>query len=175
ISSTEIDASNVVATEGDHRKSDSGSGQNWSVGNNTGNAGNDAPGFSSDMTRYQGLTIQAPNLAGTNTVLNITDVLMPLDPMAAINNFIAAGVGGFGADNMLGAGFVNFANMFATALTDTVDLPVYASVSTGQYYTVVFSDGTSVLVPCIMDGVLTIPVNKNAAGLTYMIYSSSAT
>ncbi|SFG83857.1 DUF342 domain-containing protein, partial [Oribacterium sp. WCC10] len=170
ISSTEIDASNVVATEGDHRKSDSGSGQNWSVGNNTGNAGNDAPGFSSDMTRYQGLTIQAPNLAGTNTVLNITDVLMPLDPMAAINNFIAAGVGGFGADNMLGAGFVNFANMFATALTDTVDLPVYASVSTGQYYTVVFSDGTSVLVPCIMDGVLTIPVNKNAAGLTYMIY-----
>ncbi|WP_029201938.1 hypothetical protein [Oribacterium sp. NK2B42] len=70
----------------------------------------------------------------------------------------------------MGAGIVSFGNMFADSINATVEVPVAANVSAGQTYTVVFSDGTSIEVPCTMAGVLSIPFNKNADGLTYMIY-----
>lgn len=103
-------------------------------------------------------------------VLNVGDVLRIVDTLTAINNFTAANAGIRGTENVMGAGIVSFGNMFADSINATVEVPVAANVSAGQTYTVVFSDGTSIEVPCTMAGVLSIPFNKNAEGLTYMIY-----
>ena len=114
--------------------------------------------------------IHVANFAGTENVVNVADILTPVDTLTAINNFAASGAGNLGTANVMGAGIVSFNNVFATSISDTVDVPVVANVMNGMTYTVMFSDGTSLTVPCLMDGLLTIPFNKNAAGLTYIIY-----
>lgn len=65
---------------------------------------------------------------------------------------------------------MNFNGAFAGSMQDTVELPVPANVSAGQEYTVLLSNGTTIKVQCLMDGILNIPFDKNAAGLTFMIY-----
>lgn len=114
--------------------------------------------------------IHAANFAGSENVANVGDVLTPVDTLTAINNFTASGAGNPGTENVMGAGVVSFNNVFASSVSDTVDVPVVATVTSGMTYTVMFSDGTSLTVPCYMDGLLTIPFNKNAEGLTYIIY-----
>jgi hypothetical protein len=152
---------------GDHRKSESND-QNWTVGNNP----NDNSGNRTTLPpEFTGLQIHAMTMGG-DTVQNLSDVLTFIDPLAALNNFMDKGIPTQGTQNVIGAGIVNFNNLFMASLTDTVDVPVSASVKANQSYTVLFSDGTSIVVPCIMDGLLTIPFNKNAAGLTYMIYGT---
>ena len=108
--------------------------------------------------------------AGTDLNLNVVDVLKPVDTLTAINNFGASGAPNMGTNNIKGTGMVSFNNLFADSVTDTVEVPVTAEVYNGQTYTVMYSDGTSIQIPCIMDGVLSIPFNKNAEGLTYIIY-----
>ena len=152
---------------GDHRKSESND-QNWTVGNNP----NDNSGNRTTLPpEFTGLQIHAMTMGG-DTVQNLSDVLTFIDPLAALNNFMDKGIPTQGTQNVIGAGIVNFNNLFMASLTDTVDVPVSASVKANQSYTVLFSDGTSIVVPCIMDGLLTIPFNKNTAGLTYMIYGT---
>lgn len=153
---------------GDYSDSDSND-QNWTVGNGL----ND--NYSGNGTtlppEFTGLQIHAMTMGG-DTVQNLSDVLTFIDPLAALNNFMDKGIPTQGTQNVIGAGIVNFNNLFMASLTDTVDVPVSASVKANQSYTVLFSDGTSIVVPCIMDGLLTIPFNKNVAGLTYMIYGT---
>ncbi|WP_036611429.1 hypothetical protein, partial [Oribacterium sp. P6A1] len=152
---------------GDHRKSESND-QNWTVGNNP----NDNSGNRTTLPpEFTGLQIHAMTMGG-DAVQNLSDVLTFIDPLAALNNFMDKGIPTQGTQNVIGAGIVNFNNLFIASLTDTVDVPVTANVKANQSYTVLFSDGTSIVVPCIMDGLLTIPFNKNAAGLTYMIYGT---
>lgn len=152
---------------GDHRKSESND-QNWTVGNNP----NDNSGNRTTLPpEFTGLQIHAMTMGG-DAVQNLSDVLTFIDPLAALNNFMDKGIPTQGTQNVIGAGIVNFNNLFMASLTDTVDVPVSASVKANQSYTVLFSDGTSIVVPCIMDGLLTIPFNKNTAGLTYMIYGT---
>ncbi|SDZ77883.1 hypothetical protein SAMN05216349_1015 [Oribacterium sp. KHPX15] len=138
--------------------------QNWSVGNYS------DPNAAATMQAIQGLQVHALNLGGADMVQNVADVLTPVDTITALNNFSANNVSTLGTNNIMGTGVVDFKSMFLTAVTDTVDVPVAASVAAGQSYTVMFSDGTSVVVPCLANGVLNIPFNKNAEGLTYIIY-----
>ncbi len=72
-------------------------------------------------------------------------------------------------NNVMGAGVINFNNLFVNSISDTVDVPVPANVYAGQSYNVMFSDGSSMVVTCLMNGVLTIPYSKTAEGLTYII------
>lgn len=134
-------------------------------GNNGSDISNDAA-----TAAIMSMQIHVTDLAGGDKVLNVGDVLRIVDTLTAINNFTAANAGIRGTANVMGAGIVSFGNMFADSITATVEVPVAANVSAGQTYTVVFSDGTSIEVPCTMAGVLSIPFNKNAEGLTYMIY-----
>ncbi|MBP3241577.1 MAG: hypothetical protein J6M92_13705 [Oribacterium sp.] len=166
-SSTSTSTSYSTYGSGDHRKSESND-QNWTVGNNP----NDNSGNRTTLPpEFTGLQIHAMTMGG-DTVQNLSDVLTFIDPLAALNNFMDKGIPTQGTQNVIGAGIVNFNNLFMASLTDTVDVPVSASVKANQSYTVLFSDGTSIVVPCIMDGLLTIPFNKNTAGLTYMIYGT---
>lgn len=134
-------------------------------GNNGSDISNDAA-----TAAIMSMQIHVTDLAGGDKVLNVGDVLRIVDTLTAINNFTAANAGIRGTENVMGAGIVSFGNMFADSINATVEVPVAANVSAGQTYTVVFSDGTSIEVPCTMAGVLSIPFNKNAEGLTYMIY-----
>ena len=70
----------------------------------------------------------------------------------------------------MGAGIVNLKDKFLYSVSDTVNVPVPANVIANQSYTVMFSDGTSVPVTCAENGILIIPFNKAAEGLTYIIY-----
>ena len=83
-------------------------------------------------TAVAGLQISAHNFAGSETTVNLADVLKPLDTLAAINNFVSSGAGNLGTDNVMGAGVVSFNNLFTTAITDTVDVPVVATVTSGM-------------------------------------------
>ena len=131
---------------------------------------NTLSGFPNNASAILGLQITAVDSTGSGTVLSVGDVLKPVDTLTAINNFAASGTSTMGTGNIMGAGVVNFNGAFAGSATDTVELPVPANVSAGQEYTVLLSNGTTIKVQCLMDGVLNIPFDKNAAGLTFMIY-----
>lgn len=124
-------------------------------------------------TAFTGLTFQAIGADGTPIVLNVLDVLTPLEPVSAFNNFTLARPT-YGLNNVLGAAVVDLNDLPATTLGDIVNIPVAANVTAGNNYTVYFSDGTSTTVQCTTDGILTIPFNKNTKGLTYMIYGAQS-
>ena len=140
----------------------------WTVSqnDNSSNAGGLFVGFEA----VQGLQIHSMNIGGVDVAMNVGDVLKPVDTLTAINNFMATNTPTLGSNNVMGSGVVSFNNMFLNSVSDTVEVPVAASVTAGQTYTVMFSDGTSMTVPCAINGVLTIPFNKAAEGLTYIIY-----
>jgi hypothetical protein len=119
----------------------------------------------------QGLQVHALTYGGVEVVKNVSDLLTLLDKIAAINNF-PAGVSTMGTENVMGSGVLSFNNAFLEAMTATVDVPVPANVVAGLPYTVMFSDGSSVSVTCAVNGILTIPVRKDAEGLTYIIYGA---
>ena len=136
----------------------------------------------SDVTTalaYQGIDaasffrVSSVDLMGNALSLDIGSVLTPIDNLTAINNFMDSGAPSLGADNIKGAGVVSFANVFANSVSDTVSVPVVSDVVSGFTYTVAFSDGTTISVPCAMNGVLEIPFLKTAEGLTYIIYGVS--
>ncbi|MBE6003124.1 MAG: hypothetical protein E7232_03390 [Lachnospiraceae bacterium] len=131
---------------------------------------NTLSGFPNNASAILGLQITAVDSTGSGTVLSVGDVLKPVDTLTAINNFAASGTSTMGTGNIMGAGVVNFNGAFAGSATDTVELPVPANVSAGREYTVLLSNGPTIKVQCLMDGVLNIPFDKNAAGLTFMIY-----
>ena len=131
---------------------------------------NTLSGFPNNASAILSLQITAVDSTGSGTVLSVGDVLKPVDTLTAINNFAASGTSTMGTENIMGAGVVNFNGAFAGSATDTVELPVPANVSAGREYTVLLSNGTTIKVQCLMDGVLNIPFDKNAAGLTFMIY-----
>ena len=128
---------------------------------------------------YQGIDaasffrVSSVDLMGNALSLDIGSVLTPIDNLTAINNFMDSGAPSLGADNIKGAGVVSFANVFANSVSDTVSVPVVSDVVSGFTYTVAFSDGTTISVPCAMNGVLEIPFLKTAEGLTYIIYGVS--
>ena len=138
----------------------------WSSGNNDkGNVGGLYAGFEA----LQGLQVHSTILGGSDVAQNIADVLTPVDTLSAMNNFEGTSIASIDMNNVMGAGVVNFNNMFVNSISDTVDVPVPANVVANQSYTVMFSDGTSIVVPCLMNGVLSIPFKKGADGLTYII------
>ncbi len=143
----------------------------YAAGKQTDNV-NTAYGFIDDSVAAAifGMQISGVDSAGSGTVLSVADVLRPVDTLTAINNFADAGTGTLGTENIMGAGVVNFNGSFAGAASDKVEIPVPASVYAGHEYTVVLSDGTTIKVQCLMDGVLNIPFDKNAAGLTFIVY-----
>lgn len=100
---------------------------------------------------------------------NITDVLTPVDTLTAFNNFEGTSLASIDMNNVMGSGIVNFNDLFIYSISDTVEVPVSADVYANQSYTVMFSDGSSMVVTCAMNGVLNIPFSKNAKGLTYII------
>ena len=155
-------------TNGESRtESGASDGEYWSPSsNNNGNASGAMAGYAA----LQGLQVHSMSSLGTDMVLNVADILMPVDTLTAINNFMGNNVPTLGSNNVMGAGVVSFNNMFLTSVSDTVEVPVAANVAANQSYTVIFSDGTQVVVPCLMNGVLSIPFNKAAEGLTYIIY-----
>ena len=128
---------------------------------------------------YQGIDaasffrVSSVDLMGNVLSLDIGSVLTPIDNLTAINNFMDSGAPNLGADNIKGAGVVSFANVFANSVSDTVSVPVVSDVVSGFTYTVAFSDGTIISVPCAVNGVLEIPFLKTAEGLTYIIYGVS--
>ncbi|WP_029201904.1 hypothetical protein [Oribacterium sp. NK2B42] len=128
---------------------------------------------------YQGIDaasffrVSSVDLMGNALSLDIGSVLTPIDNLTAINNFMDSGAPSLGADNIKGAGVVSFSNVFANSVSDTVSVPVVSDVVSGFTYTVAFSDGTTISVPCAMNGVLEIPFLKTAEGLTYIIYGVS--
>ena len=157
-------------TNGESRtESGASDGEYWSPSSNNNNNGN-ASGAMAGYAALQGLQVHSMSSLGTDMVLNVADVLMPVDTLTAINNFMGNNVPTLGSNNVMGAGVVSFNNMFLTSVSDTVEVPVAANVAANQSYTVIFSDGTQVVVPCLMNGVLNIPFNKAAEGLTYIIY-----
>ena len=174
--STSDDKNTTISqsTAGESRtESGASDGEYWSPSSNNNNNNNNNGNASGAMAGYaalQGLQVHSMSSLGTDMVLNVADVLMPVDTLTAINNFMGNNVPTLGSNNVMGAGVVNFNNMFLTSVSDTVEVPVAANVAANQSYTVMFSDGTQVVVPCLMNGVLSIPFNKAAEGLTYIIY-----
>ncbi|MBP3239723.1 MAG: hypothetical protein J6M92_04155, partial [Oribacterium sp.] len=167
----------------DSSDSDGGSG---STGSSSAPSAPSAPaGFEAKFSdvatalAYQGIDaasffrVSSVDLMGNVLSLDIGSVLTPIDNLTAINNFMDSGAPSLGADNIKGAGVVSFANVFANSVSDTVSVPVVSDVVSGFTYTVAFSDGTTISVPCAMNGVLEIPFLKTAEGLTYIIYGVS--
>ncbi len=109
--------------------------------------------------------------SGNNIDQDINNVLKTVDTLSAVNNFTSIGTANPGTENVKGAGVVNFNNLFTDSLTDTVNVPVTAEVTNGNTYSVAFSDGTKLNIPCTMDGVLNIPFTKTAKRVTFIIYS----
>ena len=168
---TTTQTSTSVTSSGDNVSSSNGSESSdsvdWTVGNDIiGNPG----GLFAGSETLQDLQVHSMSFTGSDVTLNVTDVLTLVDKITAINNFAVTGAGTMGTDNVMGSGIVSFNNMFLNSVSDTVDVPVAANVTAGQSYTVMFSDGTSMLIPCAMNGILTIPFNKATEGLTYIIY-----
>ncbi|MCR5007210.1 MAG: hypothetical protein K6A76_01350, partial [Oribacterium sp.] len=106
---------------------------------------------------------------GPDMFVNVADVFTPVDTITAMNSFTGTDRASINTNNVMGAGIVDFKNMFVNASSNTVEVPVPANVIANQSYTVMFSDGTSMVVPCAMNGVLSIPFSKTAEGLTYII------
>jgi len=167
----------------DSSDSDGGSG---STGSSSAPSAPSAPaGFEAKFSdvatalAYQGIDaasffrVSSVDLMGNVLSLDIGSVLTPIDNLTAINNFMDSGAPSLGVDNIKGAGVVSFANVFANSVSDTVSVPVVSDVVSGFTYTVAFSDGTIISVPCAMNGVLEIPFLKTAEGLTYIIYGVS--
>ncbi|MBE6005320.1 MAG: hypothetical protein E7232_14810 [Lachnospiraceae bacterium] len=157
-----------VSSSGSSDSSSSDNDDDWTVGQ----AQKVTTGVFSP-TAFAGLTFQAIGVDGTPLILNVLDVLTPLEPVSAFNNF-TLGRPTYGLNNVLGAAVVDFNDLLATTLGDIVNIPVAANVTAGYNYTVYFSDGTSTTVQCTTDGILTIPFNKNTKGLTYMIYGAQS-
>jgi len=117
--------------------------------------------------------VQSVDAFGNTISSDISSVLTPVDRLTAINNFMEKNAPTMGLDNFKGAGVVSLSSYFTGSTTDTVSVPVVSDVVSGQTYTVVFSDGTTMAVPCSMNGVLNIPFTKSAEGLTFIIYGTS--
>ena len=117
--------------------------------------------------------VQSVDAFGNTISSDISSVLTPVDRLTAINNFMEKNAPTMGLDNFKGAGVVSLSSYFTGSATDTVSVPVVSDVVSGQTYTVVFSDGTTMTVPCSMNGVLNIPFTKSAEGLTFIIYGTS--
>lgn len=117
--------------------------------------------------------VQSVDAFGNTISSDISSVLTPVDRLTAINNFMEKNAPTMGLDNFKGAGVVSLSSYFTGSTTDTVSVPVVSDVVSGQTYTVVFSDGTTMTVPCSMNGVLNIPFTKSAEGLTFIIYGTS--
>ena len=150
-------------------RSESGAsdGEYWSPSSN-----NQANALSSVFSGYetlQALQIPSAIYGGSDMFVNVADVLTPVDTITAMNSFTGTDRASINTNNVMGAGIVDFKNMFVNASSNTVEVPVPANVVANQSYTVMFSDGTSMVVPCAMNGVLSIPFSKTADGLTYII------
>ena len=117
--------------------------------------------------------VQSVDAFGNTISSDISSVLTPVDRLTAINNFMEKNAPTMGLDNFKGAGVVSLSSYFTGSATDTVSVPVVSDVVSGQTYTVIFSDGTTMTVPCSMNGVLNIPFTKSAEGLTFIIYGTS--
>ncbi|WP_031550032.1 hypothetical protein [Oribacterium sp. FC2011] len=171
-----VNLKKITSSDVDNSKKHESDGSSGTTGTQnqsaTSNTYNSASGIFETTPAVMAMQIQAPTLAGTNAIVNVADILTPVDMLTAINNFSAAGLSNMDTDNIMGTGIVSFNNMFATAISDTIDVPVAAGVKANQSYTVYFSDNTSINVLCTADGILTIPFNKNAEGLTYIIYGT---
>lgn len=116
--------------------------------------------------------VKSTNSQGEAITLDINSVLKTVDTLSAVNNFISSGLKNPGVENVKGAGIVSFNNMFINSTTDTISVPVTSQVVRGTTYTVAFSNGLQIAIPCVMDGVLQIPFNKAAEGVTFIIYET---
>jgi len=159
-------ADNVSRTE-----SGASDGEYWSPGYNNSNVNAGGVYVGYDTTQLQGLQVHSMSIGG-DVAQNITDVLTPVDTLTAFNNFEGTSLASIDMNNVMGSGIVNFNDLFIYSISDTVEVPVTADVYANQSYTVMFSDGTSMVVTCAMNGVLNIPFSKNAKGLTYIIYKA---
>ncbi len=124
-----------------------------------------------DTTNF--FRVSAMDNTGNALSFDVNEVLKPVDTLAALNNFSDSGLSNPGTANVKGAGVVSFGSMFANSATGTVNVPVVSQVSSGNTYTIALSDGTTMTVQCVMDGVLNIPFASTADGLTFIIYGAS--
>ena len=168
-STKESSSANTVTIVNSESRSESGAsdGEYWSPSSN--NQANALSGVFSGYETLQALQIPSAIYGGSDMFVNVTDVLTPVDTITAMNNFTGTDRASINTNNVMGAGIVDFKNMFVNASSNTVEVPVPANVIANQQYTVMFSDGTSIVVPCAMNGVLSIPFSKTADGLTYII------
>ncbi|MBO5598810.1 MAG: hypothetical protein J5943_09470 [Oribacterium sp.] len=163
---TENNVNTVSRTE-----SGASDGEYWSPGYNNSNVNAGGVYVGYDTTQLQGLQVHSMSIGG-DVAQNITDVLTPVDTLTAFNNFEGTSLASIDMNNVMGSGIVNFNDLFIYSISDTVEVPVSADVYANQSYTVMFSDGSSMVVTCAMNGVLNIPFSKNAKGLTYIIYKA---
>ena len=157
----------VSVVEGSRTESGASDGEYWSPSSN--NQANALGGVFSGYETLQALQIPSAIYGGPDMFVNVADVLTPVDTITAMNSFTGTDLASINMNNVMGAGIVDFKNMFVNASSNTVEVPVPANVVANQSYTVMFSDGTSMVVPCAMNGVLSIPFSKTAEGLTYII------
>ena len=168
-STKESSSANTVTIVNSESRSESGAsdGEYWSPSSN--NQANALGGVFSGYETLQALQIPSAIYGGPDMFVNVADVLTPVDTITAMNSFTGTDRASINTNNVMGAGIVDFKNMFVNASSNTVEVPVPANVVANQSYTVMFSDGTSIVVPCAMNGVLSIPFSKTAEGLTYII------
>lgn len=170
-STKESSSANTVTIVNSESRSESGAsdGEYWSPSTSSNNQANALGGVFSGYETLQALTIPSAIYGGPDMFVNVAEVLTPVDTITAMNNFTGTDRASINTNNVMGAGIVDFKNMFVNASSNTVEVPVPANVIANQSYTVMFSDGTSMVVPCAMNGVLSIPFSKTAEGLTYII------
>ena len=120
------------------------------------------------------LTVNSVDFTGMGLSAQLSDVLKPIDNLTAINNFTATDAQLPSTENMMACGIVDFQNAFVNAATGSVDVPVTANVIAGQTYTVALSNGQTLQVTCMANGVLNIPFMANAQNLTFIIYGMQA-
>ena len=168
-STKESSSANTVTIVNSESRSESGAsdGEYWSPSSN--NQANALGGVFSGYETLQALQIPSAIYGGPDMFVNVADVLTPVDTITAMNSFTGTDRASINTNNVMGAGIVDFKNMFVNASSNTVEVPVPANVVANQSYTVMFSDGTSIVVHCAMNGVLSIPFSKTADGLTYII------
>ena len=116
------------------------------------------------------LTVNSVDFTGNGLSAPLTDVFQKVDTITAINNFREMGIAIPSNENIKACGVVDFKNAFVNAATGSVDVPVEATVTAGNTYTVALSDGTTIEVLCTADGILNIPFAANAQYLTFVIY-----
>ena len=168
-STKESSSANTVTIVNSESRSESGAsdGEYWSPSSY--NQANALGSVFSGYETLQALQIPSAIYGGSDMIVNVADVLTPVDTITAMNSFTGTDRASINTNNVMGAGIVDFKNMFVNASSNTVEVPVPANVVANQSYTVMFSDGTSIVVPCAMNGVLSIPFSKTADGLTYII------